>query len=74
MAALENDGLPIRCPAALRAAYDRVARRHPGSILIDGRRELAGASPRRLLDDHVIQDTHHPTLQGLCGAGASRAA
>jgi Tetratricopeptide repeat len=63
-AALDHDGLPIRCPAALRAAYDRVAARHSGSILIDGRRELAAASPRKLLDDHVIQDTHHPTLIG----------
>ena len=51
-------------PGALRAAYDRVAARHPRSILIDGRRELAAASPRKLLDDHVIQDTHHPTLLG----------
>jgi hypothetical protein len=69
--ALDHDGLPIRCPAPLRAAYLRVAARHPGSILIDGRRELAAASPRRLLDDHVIQDTHHPTLRGqvaLAGA------
>ena len=63
-AALDHDGLPIRCPAALRAAYDRVAARHSASILIDGRRELAAASPRKLLDDHVIQDTHHPTLIG----------
>jgi tetratricopeptide (TPR) repeat protein len=63
-AALDHDGLPIRCPAALRAAFDRVAARHPRSILIDGRRELAAASPRKLLDDHVIQDTHHPTLIG----------
>jgi hypothetical protein len=69
--ALDHDGLPIRCPAPLRAVYNRVAARHPGSILIDGRREVAAASPRRLLDDHVIQDTHHPTLRGqvaLAGA------
>jgi hypothetical protein len=32
--------------------------------LIDGRRELAAASPSGLLGDHVIQDTHHPTLRG----------
>ena len=31
---------------ALRAAYDRVAAQHPRSVLIDGRRELAAASPR----------------------------
>jgi hypothetical protein len=39
--------------------------------LIDGRRELAAASPTGLLGDHVIQDTHHPTLGGyvvLAGA------
>lgn len=64
LAALENDGLPIRCTAPLRGAYERVAARHPRSILIDGRRVLAEASPRKLLDDHVIQDTHHPTLLG----------
>jgi hypothetical protein len=63
-AALDHDGLPIRCQAALRAAIDRVAARHKSSILIDGRRELVAASPRKLLDDHVIQDTHHPTLMG----------
>ena len=64
LAALENDGLPVRCPARLRAAYERVAARHARCVLIDGRAELATASPRRLLDDHVIQDTHHPTLLG----------
>ena len=70
-AALDHDGLPIRCPAPLRAAYARVARRHPRSILIDGRRELAAVSPPGLLDDHVIQDTHHPTLRGYVAlAGA----
>ena len=41
-----------------------MAKRHPKSILIDGRSELASASPRKLLDDHVIADTHHPTLRG----------
>jgi len=64
LAALEYDGLPIRCPAPLRAAYLRVSKRHPKSILIDGRRELSAESPRKLLDDFVIQDTHHPTLRG----------
>ncbi len=64
LAALENDGLPIRCTAPLRSAYERVAARHPRSILIDGRRVLAAVSPRKLLDDDVIQDTHHPTLLG----------
>ena len=64
LAALENDGLPIRCPAPFRAAYEEVARRHPRSILIDGRRELIAVSPDGQLGDHVIQDTHHPTLRG----------
>jgi hypothetical protein len=64
LAALDHDGLLIRCPATLRAAYERVAVRHQSSILIDGRAELAHASPRKLLDDYVIQDTHHPTLRG----------
>jgi hypothetical protein len=71
LAALDHDGLPIRCPAPFRAAYERVASRHPRCILIDGRRELAAISPNGLLDDRVIQDTHHPTLVGYVAlAGA----
>jgi hypothetical protein len=71
LAALDHDGLPIRCPAPFRAAYQTVARAHPRSILIDGRRELAAASPTGLLGDSVIQDTHHPTLRGYVAlAGA----
>ncbi len=62
--ALENDGLPVRCPARLRGAYRGVAARHASCVLVDGRAELAAESPRRLLDDHVIQDTHHPTFRG----------
>ncbi len=66
-----NDGLPIRCPAPFRAAYEEVARRHPGCLLIDGRRELAAISPNGLIGDRVIQDTHHPTLSGYVAlAGA----
>jgi hypothetical protein len=64
LAALDHDGLPVRCPARFRAVYEAVARRHPRSILIDGRRELAAASSTGLLGDEVIQDTHHPTLSG----------
>jgi hypothetical protein len=48
----------------LRSAYKVVASEFRCSILIDGRRELAEASPAGLIDDHVIQDTHHPTLRG----------
>jgi hypothetical protein len=71
LAALDHDGLPIRCPAPFRAAYEQVARRHPGCILIDGRRELAAISPNGLLGDGVILDAHHPSLSGyvtLAGA------
>jgi hypothetical protein len=71
LAALDHDGLPIRAPAPIRSACVLVAGRHPRSILIDGRRELVAASPTGLLDDHVIQDTHHPTLVGTVAlAGA----
>jgi hypothetical protein len=71
LAALDFDGLPIRCPSPFRAAYHDVARRHPGCILVDGRRELATISPDGLIGDHVIQDAHHPTLVGYTAlAGA----
>ncbi len=71
LAALDHDGLPIRCPAPFRAAYQEVARRHPRCLLIDGRRELAAISPNGLIGDRVIQDTHHPTLAGYVAlAGA----
>jgi tetratricopeptide (TPR) repeat protein len=69
--ALENDGLPIRCRAPFRDVYRQVAARHPGCLLIDGRAELMQASPTGLLDDHVMEDTHHPNLKGyviLAGA------
>ncbi len=71
LTALDQDGLPIRCPAPFRAAYADVASRHPRSILIDGSRELRAVSPNGLLGDEMIQDTHHPTLRGyvtLAGA------
>ncbi len=71
LAALDHDGLPIRCPAPFRATYAEVARRHPRCILIDGRRELAAISPNGLIGDQVIQDAHHPTLAGYTAlAGA----
>jgi hypothetical protein len=69
--ALDHDGLPIRCQAPFRAVYRAVAGRHPRSVLIDGRRELSEISPNGLLGDHVIHDTHHPTLRGYAAlAGA----
>ncbi len=64
LTALDDDGLPLRCQAACRAAYGEVARRHPRSILIDGRRELMAISRYGLLGDQIIHDTHHPTLEG----------
>jgi hypothetical protein len=64
LAALDCDGLPIRCPAALRAAYVQVSQRHPACVLIDGRREMAATSANGLIGDEMIQDTHHPTLRG----------
>jgi hypothetical protein len=71
LAALDCDGLPIRCPAPFRSVYQDVVRRHPRCILIDGRRELSAVSPNGLLGDLVIQDTHHPTLRGYVAlAGA----
>jgi lysophospholipase L1-like esterase len=69
--ALENDGLPIRCKRPFREAYAEVAARHRGCLLIDGRAELMAAIPDGLLDDHVIEDTHHPNLKGYAAlAGA----
>lgn len=71
LAALDNDGLPIRCPAPFRAAYREVARRHPRAVLIDGRAALLSASSTGLIGDEVVQDTHHPTLRGMIAlAGA----
>lgn len=71
LAALDHDGLPIRCPAAFRAVYPEVARRHPRCILVDGRQELAAISPNGLIGNGVIQDAHHPTLAGYTAlAGA----
>jgi hypothetical protein len=64
LTALDHDGLLIRFPQPLRAAVRDVAQRHPRSIFIDGRDELTAVSPTGLLGDHVIQDTHHPTLRG----------
>jgi hypothetical protein len=62
--ALENDGLPNRCKQAFREAYHQAASRHPGCIVIDGRKELMAASPTGLLDDQLVEDTHHPNLKG----------
>ena len=69
-AALDHDGLPIRCPAPLRAAYRSRGRSGiPSSILIDGRRELAAAEPpeaaRRSRDSgHASSDAARPGRPG----------
>jgi len=69
--ALDHDGLPLRCPEPFRASYHQVAKRHPGAILIDGRRELMAASPSGLLGDEMIEDTHHPNLKGYLALAAA---
>ncbi len=71
LAALDNDGLPLRCQAPFRAAIEQVAKRHARCILIDGRRELIAVSPDGLLGDQVIHDTHHPTLRGYVALAAA---
>lgn len=68
--ALDLDGLPIRCPSPFREVYRTVAERHPNCILIDGRRELMAASPTGMLDDSVVEDTHHPNLRGYVALSA----
>jgi tetratricopeptide (TPR) repeat protein len=71
LAALDHDGLPLRCQASFRSAIAEVAYRHRGSILIDGPNELRAISPNGLLGDTLIHDTHHPTLRGhIALAGA----
>lgn len=62
--ARDRDGLPIRCPSDFQEAYRRVAARHPGAVVVDGPAVLRAASPTGVVDDHVIQDAHHPTLLG----------
>ncbi|WP_165249766.1 tetratricopeptide repeat protein [Paludisphaera soli] len=69
--ALDLDGLPIRCPAPFREAYRAVAEGRPNCILVDGRRELSEASPTGLLDDQVVEDTHHPNLRGYIALAAA---
>jgi tetratricopeptide (TPR) repeat protein len=71
LAALDEDGMPIRCPAPLRAVYYEVASRHPRAILIDGPKELRAASPNGLLGDEMIHDTHHPSFVGYLTLGGT---
>ena len=61
--ARDADGLPIRCTTVFQDVYREVAARHD-CVLIDGPAVLRAASPHGILDDHMIQDAHHPTLTG----------
>jgi hypothetical protein len=71
LAALDHDGLPIRCQEELRDAIKQAANRHPKAILIDGRRELSSASRSGLIGDDMISDAHHPTLSGYVVLGTA---
>jgi hypothetical protein len=61
--ARDLDGLPIRFTTDFQAIYHQVAMRHK-CVLVDGPGELKRASPRGILNDHVILDAHHPNLNG----------
>jgi hypothetical protein len=61
--ARDLDGFPQRCPSPFQQTYRDVAARH-GCILIDGPAELEALSPHGILDDHLINDAHHPSLRG----------
>jgi hypothetical protein len=61
--ARDCDGYPVRCPLPFQEVYRAVARRH-GSILIDGLVVLRTVCPHGMLDDHALQDAHHPNLAG----------
>jgi hypothetical protein len=61
--ARDCDGLPIRCPSDFLSVIGEVAARHD-CILIDGPAEFRAASPHLIVDDHLIQDAHHPNLNG----------
>lgn len=62
--ARDLDGLPIRCPTDFQTACRAVASRFRTAVLVDGPAELRAASPTGVVDDHMIQDAHHPTLLG----------
>jgi hypothetical protein len=61
--AREYDGYPVRCPSPFQEVYRAVARRH-GCILVDGLAVLRTICPQGMLDDHALQDGHHPNLAG----------
>ena len=61
--ARDLDGFPQRCPSPFQDTYRRIAAQH-GCIVIDGPVVLRALSPNGILDDHLINDGHHPSLQG----------
>jgi hypothetical protein len=61
--ARDCDGYPVRCPSPFQEVYRAVARRH-GCILVDGLAVLRQICPHGILDDHALQDGHHPSLAG----------
>ncbi len=61
--ARDLDGLPMRLTSDFQGIYHEVASRHR-CVLIDGPAEMKRASPHGILDDHLIQDAHHPNLNG----------
>jgi hypothetical protein len=61
--ARDLDGFPQRCPSPFQDAYRRIAAQH-GCIVIDGPSELRALSPNGILDDHLFNDGHHPSLRG----------
>jgi hypothetical protein len=61
--ARDLDGFPQRCPSPFQETYRRVASRHD-CIVIDGPEELRARSPDGILDDHLFNDGHHPSLLG----------
>lgn len=62
--ARERDGLPLRCPEALRDVYRAVAARHPAVVLVDGPKVLAAAAGDGILDDRFFHDAQHPNVRG----------
>lgn len=61
--ARDHDGFPVRCTNPFQDVYREVAKRHD-CILIDGPEVVRAVTPRRIVDDSVIHDAHHPTLAG----------
>ncbi len=61
--ARDLDGFPVRVTTPFQDAFRDVAA-SSGCILIDGPEVARAASPRGIIDDHLIHDAHHPTLLG----------